>query len=91
MRFEWDEAKNAANIVKHGVDFVDACRIFEGPRLTELDDRRDYGELRYRTFGLAGPVVILVVIHTPRAGVTRIISTRQANKMERERYEKAIR
>jgi uncharacterized DUF497 family protein len=29
--FEWDVAKNAANVAKHGIDFDDAVRIFEGP------------------------------------------------------------
>jgi uncharacterized protein (DUF4415 family) len=33
MAFEWDIAKNAANIAKHGIDFEDAIRIFEGPVL----------------------------------------------------------
>jgi uncharacterized protein len=31
MAFEWDEAKNRANIAKHGVGFQIAQRIFEGP------------------------------------------------------------
>ena len=31
MAFEWDAAKNAANIAKHGIDFEDAIRIFDGP------------------------------------------------------------
>jgi uncharacterized DUF497 family protein len=30
MAFEWDAAKNAANIAKHGIDFDDAIRIFDG-------------------------------------------------------------
>ena len=31
MAFEWDPAKNLANIHKHGVSFETAKRIFEGP------------------------------------------------------------
>jgi len=31
VEFEWDVAKNAANIAKHGIDFDDAIGIFEGP------------------------------------------------------------
>jgi uncharacterized DUF497 family protein len=30
MAFECDTTKNAANIAKHGIDFEDAIRIFEG-------------------------------------------------------------
>jgi hypothetical protein len=29
MEFEWDHEKNKANILKHGVDFIDAILIFE--------------------------------------------------------------
>ena len=46
MRFVWDARKNRANAAKHGVGFELAARIFEGPRLTWIDDREDYGELR---------------------------------------------
>jgi uncharacterized DUF497 family protein len=31
MRFEWDEGKNAANLLKHGISFEEAQLIFEGP------------------------------------------------------------
>jgi hypothetical protein len=37
MAFEWDAAKNAANIAKHGIDFDDAIRIFDGPVLEKAD------------------------------------------------------
>jgi len=46
MRFEWDEAKNAANIRKHGIDFADVTDIFNHPMLAMLDQREDYGEER---------------------------------------------
>ncbi len=42
MAFEWDEAKNRANTVKHGIDFETARRIFDGPVLTRGDGRRAY-------------------------------------------------
>jgi len=31
LGFEWDEAKNAANIRKHGIDFADVINIFDHP------------------------------------------------------------
>jgi len=31
MAFEWDAAKNAANITKQGIDFEDTIRILDGP------------------------------------------------------------
>ena len=46
MEFEWDEAKRRSVITERGVDLLYAALIFEGPTLTALDDRRDYGEER---------------------------------------------
>ncbi len=31
MRFEWNPAKNAENIRKHGLNFCDAPAVFAGP------------------------------------------------------------
>jgi uncharacterized DUF497 family protein len=30
MPFDWDAAKNTANLAKQGIDFRDVVRIFEG-------------------------------------------------------------
>ncbi len=91
MLFEWDKAKDAANIAKHGVSFAMARRIFDGPVLTRIDDRQDYGEVREYSLGVVGGVLILVVIHTRRMERIRIISARRANRTERKAYEEAIR
>jgi uncharacterized DUF497 family protein len=29
VAYEWDAAKNRANLAKHGVDFADAVAVFE--------------------------------------------------------------
>jgi hypothetical protein len=44
--FEWDDAKNEANLAKRGIDFDDAISIFDGRVLERVDTRRDYGETR---------------------------------------------
>lgn len=90
-RFEWDDNKNLANIEKHGVSFVTACRILEGPVWTANDDRLDYGEVREISIGRMGPAIVLCVAHTARNGVTRIISARAASRRERKRFEDAER
>lgn len=89
--YEWDDAKNAANIAKHGVDFPTAVLIFDGRVLTVVDDRFNYGEVRKNSIGLVEGVLFLVVSHTDRQGVTRIISARPAKRKERERYVEEIR
>jgi uncharacterized DUF497 family protein len=85
MDFEWDEAKRLTNILKHGIDFVDAIGIFTG-RFEETEDlRRDYGERRTRTFGeFEGNV--LHVVSTWRNDRRRIISARRARRNERRAY-----
>lgn len=89
--FEWDAAKDAANIAKHGVSFDQARRIFDGPVLTVRDERQDYGEVRDISIGMADAAATLTVVHTMRGGKTRIISARPASQRERRRYEEAIR
>ncbi|ANK80593.1 MAG: hypothetical protein TEF_07125 [Rhizobiales bacterium NRL2] len=84
--FEWDEAKNAANLRKHGVAFEEAVEIFEGPHFSRLDDRFDYGEVRDVSIGLVGGQVLVTVAHTERGGVTRMISARKATKAERRLF-----
>jgi uncharacterized DUF497 family protein len=83
--FEWDAAKYAANIAKHRVDFNDAVRIFEGPVLEQIDNRRDYGEERIIAFGVVDDDE-LAVVYTIRRGQRRIISARRAHSRERKAY-----
>lgn len=85
MKFEWDDNKNAANKLKHGISFEDAVTAFEGPVLTR-DDPRPYGELRQISLGQVGEEATVAVVHTDRHGVTRLISARKAKAKERETY-----
>ena len=91
MHFEWDENKDRTNRAKHGVSFETARLVFDDPLHISMEDRSENGEERWRTLGLAGSVVLLVVAHTYRdsdAGeALRIISARKATKGERIRYE----
>ncbi len=82
MRFEWDEAKNQRNLLKHRVGFEAATLAFEDPyALTQRDESSDEEE-RWITFGAIGQGAILVVVHTcfeaEDGDVTRIISARAA-------------
>lgn len=90
MAFEWDDEKNQSNIEKHGIQFEDAQKIFDGPVLTQMDDRNDYGEVRETSLGQLNGMVVLMVVHTDREGITRLISARKATRKERQRYEEAI-
>jgi len=84
--FEWDERKAARNLRVHRVSFeqaADACRdVFA---IDEIDDRFDYGEERMTLLGLSGGD-ILHVTYTERGNNIRIISARQAERHEHDRY-----
>ena len=84
-KFEWNETKRKANIKKHGIDFVDAPRIFDGYTLTIEDGRFDYGEERFVSFGILDGRVVAVV-HTESDDLIRIISIRKATKYEEKEY-----
>lgn len=87
MEFEWDESKSDACFKQRGFDFAFAARVFFDPdRLVELDDRRVYGEERYKVIGVIESR-LYVVVYTPRQNVVRIISARKANQREVRHYE----
>ena len=85
MNFEWDDIKRKSNIEKHGIDFIDAPMIFAGYTLTIVDDRYDYGEERFVTFGILDGRVVSVV-HTETEDLIRIISMRKATRNEEKEY-----
>lgn len=87
MVIEWDDNKNRHNFEKHGIYFEEAQAIFSSPRLTMVDDRQDYGEVREYSIGRIATLVVIVTVHTERGGKTRLISARKANARERQRYE----
>ncbi len=89
MKFEWDEAKRKSNIKKHGFDFVDAEKAFDGATFTINDDRFDYGKNRYITLGMLEGIVI-VITHLEEDELIRIISIRKATKNEQKIYFKGF-
>jgi len=88
MEFEWNTRKTEINLKKHGVSFTEAGTIF-GDELamtaTDLDHSDD--EDRYLTMGYSEEGRLLIVSHTDRGNVVRIISAREASRAERKDYE----
>jgi uncharacterized protein len=89
MRFTWSERKRAINLKDHGLDFIDAPRVFEGSTYTFEDDRFDYGEQRFETLGLLAGVPVSIV-HTESEDEIRVISFRKATKREADLYYQQI-
>ena len=85
MENEFDPAKNAQNIAKHGMDFADFDGFDSAP-VVVVDDRFDYGETRFRAFGnINGKACCLVYAETDNG--IRLISLRRAHAKEMRRYE----
>ena len=64
---------------------ADVPAMFDGDVFTIQDERFDYGETRYITFGLL-KFRVIVVAHTDENNIIRIISARKATKDEEKRY-----
>ncbi len=90
MSFEFDKEKRLSNIRKHGIDFADVWRFIENDIYTIVDDRFDYGEIRFLSLGLLFGEVI-AVSYSETDEITRIISARKAEKHEQETYFEEIR
>jgi len=83
MRYTWDEAKRIANLRDHGIDFVDAEKVFAGLTFTYEDERFPYGERRIVTLGLLAAIPVSVV-HTEGNDNIHVISFRKATRYETE-------
>ncbi len=88
MRILWDEAKAETNLRKHGVSFAEAATsLRDSLSVTGYDPDHSVAEDRFVTFGVSYKGRLLVVSHTEEGNVIRIISSRLAEKQERQIYE----
>lgn len=83
MDVVFDLVKDKANQAKHGVSLARAKDIEIEAVIS--DDRFDYGEERYRAFGLIDGIPHCLVF-TVRKSTVRAISLRRANNREMRRY-----
>ena len=64
IEFEWDPAKAAANLAKHGVSFAEASTVFRDPlSVTISDPRHSRGEERFAILGVSADGHLLAVFH----------------------------
>jgi uncharacterized DUF497 family protein len=89
--FDWSEAKNQANIRKHGVSFEEAKSVFfdESALLIADPDHSD-NEERFVLLGFSAKLRLLLVCHCFEAddGLIRIISCRKATRKEMTLYQR---
>ena len=88
MQFEWDPAKAAENLAKHGVSFEEASTVFRDTlSATGPDPDHSVGEERFVTFGVSTSGRLLIVAHAEDGDTIRIIRARPAKSGERKIYE----
>jgi uncharacterized protein len=89
MRFEWNAAKAALNVRKHGVSFAEAMTVFDDEHARIIfDPVHSEAEDRFVILGMSLTPRLLVVCHCCREDddVIRIISARKATRPEAEQY-----
>lgn len=90
MKFEWNRAKAAGNLRKHGVSFDEAATVFADVLSHAFHDvDHSENESRFLLIGMSQSGRVLVVSHTDRGETVRIISAREATRKERIFYEES--
>lgn len=89
MELSFDPAKRLKTLQERGLDFADAAQVFDGPSYTVEDDRYDYVEPRFQTYGLMNDRLITVV-WTPVDGEIRVISMRKCNDREQKAFARRL-
>jgi uncharacterized DUF497 family protein len=85
MAFEWNDKKRLTSLANHGVDFARAAD-FEWENAVVLpDNRKNYGEPRFRAFGSLDGRPCMIAF-TLRKTAVRVISLRWAHMQEIARY-----
>ena len=87
VSYEWNTRKAKDNVRKHGVEFADAAVALEDEWAITITDPDSNGEQRFISLGTDPVGRLLVTVFTLRNNNVRLISSRQATKVERKRYQ----
>jgi uncharacterized protein len=86
VEVEFDPVKAKRNLRKHGVSFAHAEQALRDAMAVTVEDADAIDEQRLVTLGMDALGRVIVVVHTPRGGRTRVISARKASRGEMEQY-----
>jgi uncharacterized DUF497 family protein len=89
VQSDFDPAKDATNLSKHGLSLAAASELSWDAALVRIDNRTDYGEVRMVALAPIGDMLFYVAF-VDREPTRRIISLRRANRREISHYVKAI-
>lgn len=85
MEISFDPTKRQKTLIERGIDFADAGALFDDPSYTVADDRFDYPEPRFLTFGMLDGR-LMIAAWTPTESGVRVISMRKCNERERASF-----
>jgi len=89
IKFDWDPAKAASYLRKHGVSFEEAQSVFYDEFAVQFyDEPHSSEEERFLMLDMSSGAHLLLVCHCERdgGGTIRIISARKATKQESSFY-----
>ena len=85
ITFEFDEVKSQANLLKHGINFIDAQALWNDPSLLEIPAKTE-DEPRFLMVGIINGRYWSAVI-TYRGANIRLVSVRRSRTEEVALYE----
>ncbi|MCK0196890.1 BrnT family toxin [Ancylobacter sp. 6x-1] len=82
MKITSDPTKRETTLRERGLDLeADSAIAFAGRTLTQRDDRFDYGEDRFQSYGIVRDRLVMIV-WTPRGEGRHVISMRHCHDKE---------
>ena len=86
--FDWDDANQFKNAIKHGIDYKRIEEVFFNEPLLVIEDfYHSDNECRCAAFGYDDHQTKIIVIFTTRMKKIRVISAREMTKKEKTFYE----
>jgi uncharacterized protein len=89
MKLTWDESKRQKTLTQRGLDFADTLEILDYTYIVQEDDRTQYSETRYITYGFLNERLTMFA-WTPIEGGMRIFSMRKCNDREQRKFQQWI-
>lgn len=90
MDVEYDPAKAASNLKKHGVSFDEAATALLDSVALAIEDPEAEGERRWVLIGMSNKARLLTVVYALRHQRIRLISARDSTKRETRTYAQRV-
>ena len=90
MDVEYDPAKAASNLKKHGVSFEEAVTALLDSMALATEDPDAEGEHRWVLIGMSDGARLLTVVYAVRHETIMLISARNTTKLETRAYAQRV-